>query len=145
MCDFGKEKFFLFFLYITTLSTSFYTIFFLLSPYKVRRMYICFISNAESVSVTFLSHSSYRHSLYLHLIATNIFRFSSMLLIITQVNVTVLRLGFAIISYVFPSELSQAVIIRYFHLIVSCYLVAKGSYSSSTKPSAENTVNKSSI
>lgn len=91
----GKNKFFSFF--ITTLSTSFYTIFFLPPPYKVRRMYICFILNAESISVAFLSHSSYRHSLFTSYIAVNhIFYFSSMLLIITRINVTVLRLDFAV-------------------------------------------------
>lgn len=142
-----KKKFF-----TTTLSTSCYAIFFLLSFYKIRRVYVNFISDAKSSSVAFLSHSFYRHSLYLHFTPQQTSCFPSVQLIIKQIKVTVLRLDFAITLDVFSlrNSLRPLLFVNcYLHLIVSCYSVANGFvvfiYHWRNRECWENTIDKSPV
>lgn len=94
-----------------------------------------------------ITHIPLLSSFYLFTFYRNkyLFCFSPTLLIITQINATVLRLGFAKISDVFLSFLRPLLFIIsiWLHRVTSWQ--RNSSYLSSTKPNAENTVNKTNL
>lgn len=113
--------------FVTVLSIIFpYVLPFPLLSYKVRHMNVCFVLNAESVSVT--SHSYHTLlslspiSLFTSCTSQRTFFASSMLLILPQINVYSATARFRDNVTPFGTQLRPLLPVNcYFHLIVSRY------------------------